>query len=529
MKNSPRAFSLKEMRFAIIDLGTNSVRFDVHQALPSGKSKLLHREKLMVRLGQGVFLRGKLAAEARRRTLQAFISFADTCERLRAHRIVAFGTSALREASDGASLLLQIREKTGIQVRVISGAEEARLIARGILAQESPPRGRFALIDIGGGSTEISICRGKTILHSASFPVGTARLQQVFLKQSPPPCENGRDSVQELRTYLRGLIGDRISAEKWPSAAQALGSSGTIKTLFRMTRKTPSTRKSPSKKLSKLVRQMQSKSTVELLSLPEMEAKRVDMILAGGILLEECLHALGAREFTFSPFSLRDGILEEELELHAGHQRSHLGFHLNELEARALSWSPQPKHFKAVRAASVQLFDALTGVHRLHKNWRPYLEAAALLHDIGESVNPSRHAEHSHYLVKNLDLPSLEPWESEFVAQLCLWHAGGEPEFRKSKLLKDPKRKASFLKLLAILRVADALDRAHKGQSNVSSVKVLKGRVELRLDARKCSDLELLRVLQKKVLFEKIFKRELSAIRVRVASSPNLRKVRQRN
>ncbi len=354
------------MRFAIIDLGTNSVRFDVHQALPSGKSRLLHREKLMVRLGQGVFLRGKLAIEARRRTLQAFASFSQTCESLRANRIVAFGTSALREASDGASLLQQIREKTGIEVRVISGAEEARLIARGILSSATPPRGRFALIDIGGGSTEISICSGKAILHSASFPVGTARLQQVFLKQSPPLQDKGQDPIQELRGYLRSLIGEKIRMESWPKVTHALGSSGTIKTLFRMTRKTPSTKKASAKRLTKLTRQMETLDTVELLSLPEMEAKRVDMILAGAILMEECLHALRADHFSFSPYSLRDGILLEELELHSRHQKSHLGLHLDELESRAQNWSSHPKHFKAVRAAAVQLFEGLVSFHRLH-------------------------------------------------------------------------------------------------------------------------------------------------------------------
>ena len=179
------------MRLAVIDLGTNSVRFDVHQIGPGTRIRQLHREKLMVRLGQGVFLEGKLDKDAIRRTVHAFQSFQRTSQDLHAQKIVAFGTSALREATDSDKLLSLIRAKTGIDVRVISGQEEARLIAQGILHNEKPPKGSYALLDIGGGSAEISICRGRGLIHSESFALGTARPSASFPQKRKPAQDTG--------------------------------------------------------------------------------------------------------------------------------------------------------------------------------------------------------------------------------------------------------------------------------------------------------------------------------------------------
>src|SRR6478672_4923106 len=149
------------MRVAIIDLGTNSVRFDVQEFERGREAQILHREKLMIRLGQGVFITGRLDKNAIRRALHAFLRFRQIATDFRVEKIIAFGTSALRDARDSDKLLRQIKSQTGIDVRVITGEEEAKLIAEGVLAHEKPEKGTFALVDIGGGSTEISICRGR--------------------------------------------------------------------------------------------------------------------------------------------------------------------------------------------------------------------------------------------------------------------------------------------------------------------------------------------------------------------------------
>lgn len=521
------------MRIAIIDLGTNSVRFDVHQLGPGRLSRLLHREKLMVRLGQGVFVDGKLDAEAQRRTLHAFESFSHTCSELRVDRTVAFGTSALREASDGTRLLEQIKEQSGIEVRVISGAEEAKWIARGILAHERETGGKFALVDIGGGSTEISICRGSQVLHSESFPLGTARLQQVFLKSSPPATRSGeRDPIDSLRVYLRAALLPKMIAEEWPKVDRVIGSSGTIKALEKIIEKDNGFGDGPKKKKSKkskkakasrltrdalreMVEEMSEMNTAQLLGMPGMESKRVDMILAGGVLFEECLRAVGAKKFSFTPYALRDGILEEEMQLFLARKGSHISAHLADLEARALRLGCQEAHFKKVASVAGFLFDRLKGLHRLGARWKVYLTAAAILHDTGDSINPSRHGEHAYYVIRNADFPSLEKWEIEFLALLARWHSGGKVESKALDVLRGHVDRKVFLSLLSLLRVADALDRAHRGGVILKDVRVARQQVSLVLDPKGSTDLEILRVEQKRDLFEEVFGRRLVAERAR--------------
>lgn len=191
------------MRLAVIDLGTNSIRFDVHEISSNRKGMVQHRrlyrEKTMVRLGQDLFLAGNLSSEGKRRTLEAVHSFKSTMDALHVDKIVAFGTAAVRDASDGQGFLKEIESKTGVHFRMITGAEEAALIAKGVLHFDRHPSGTYALIDIGGGSTEVSICKGKTILHSFSFNLGVAKLQQVFLKTQPPKKTKTKKEKSPIR------------------------------------------------------------------------------------------------------------------------------------------------------------------------------------------------------------------------------------------------------------------------------------------------------------------------------------------
>ncbi len=499
------------MRIAIIDLGTNSVRFDVHQIGRGKRARPLHREKLMIRLGQGVFISGKLDREAVRRTLDAFVSFARTAAQFRAEKIIAFGTSALREASDGDRLLEQIRKKTGIEVKVISGQEEARLIARGILANEKFAKGRFALVDIGGGSTEISICRAKEAFFSESFPLGTARLQQIFLKSSPPRGKDsqGRDAVDQLRAYIRSVLLPKMIAEGWPKVGRVIGSSGTIRALQKMVRKARNVKGVSREDLSEFVRRMSAMTTTQLLGIPGVEARRVDMILAGAILLEECMKSLGAKRVAFTDYSLRDGVLDEEMSLHRQKKASHLGFHLEDLREKARKFGSSENHFQQVAEISETLFDRLAKVHRLKPHWKTYLVAAAILHDVGEAVSPAFHEAHSYYIVKNADFPAMDKWETDFLAMLCLGHRGGKVDFKAADFFKNKLKKQAFLRILALLRIADSLDRGHKNAVQEIGIRVEKKRVVIKLKGKSSVDLELLRLEQKKQLFEEVFKRAL--------------------
>ena len=540
------------MRLAIIDLGTNSIRFDIHEINTNRQGSLLHRrlyrEKAMVRLGQNLFLEGKLNPDSRRRTLESIESFRETMDALRVDKTVAFGTAAMRDASDGEQFLEEIKRDTGIDFRIITGAEEASLIAKGVLANETLPKGLFALVDIGGGSTEISICKTvgkgqKKVLFAHSFNLGVAKLQQVFLKTQPPlpltiiaskkkikkagvkktAFKKTNDPVVQLRNFIKSVILPTILIEHWPKAPRIIGSSGSIIALSKLLNKDKDAAAKPfdRKNLEKVVDQMRTKTPDELLSMRGMEPKRVDLILAGGILLDEVSQLLGAKEIRTTEFALRDGILEEELNRYSKQKlknsTKNYGFSLEEIEKRTQLWGIDHHHYKTVQQKAEWLFDHLKSVHKLKQEWRKYLSAAAMLHDVGETISHSHHSEHSEYMVKNANFVGMHPWEANLIAYLCKFHKD-EKILEKKHEKKIPFEKKDelrlvFLKLLALLMLADSLDRSHKDSLKLKKTRITARKVELKFTSKSTCDLELLRFDQKKFLFEQLFHKEITLTR----------------
>ncbi len=495
------------MRLALIDLGTNAVRFDVQEIQPDGRTRRLHRERLMVRLGEGVFQGGRLSRPAMGRTLAAFESFSRTCRDLRVDKVTAFGTSALREASNSEDLINLLRRRTGLFVRVISGAEEARLIAQGVLRHEKVPKGVFAIIDVGGGSVEIILCRNRRVVRSSSLDLGVARLQQSFLKSVPPPP----DTLDALRRHVRGVLKAAAPRGGWPSVEKIIGSGGTVRALARIYQEAgDGGERFNAKDLERMTDRLAALSLPRLLKVPGMEPKRGEFILAGAALMAEVAEALEAGDLRPTDYALRDGMLAEELRLHGKNGgAASPGFDAGFLLEKARRLGAQPDHTRRVMALSSDLFDNLKGLHRLAPAWRDLLVAAAALHDTGEAVSPVHHERHSAYVALHADVPFMDPWEHEFVSLLCLWHKGGKVEEDGLPFRAEPARRNAFFKILSLLRVADALDRGHAGRVRVRSARVAGRRVFLSLSG--VTDLELLRLEQKKELFEKVFGKSLEA------------------
>jgi exopolyphosphatase / guanosine-5'-triphosphate,3'-diphosphate pyrophosphatase len=491
------------MRLAVIDLGTNAVRFDVHEIPPVGEPRRLHRERLMVRLGEGVFRTGRLSRAAMARTTAAFQSFARTVRDLRVDKVTAFGTSALREASNSEDLITLLRRKTGIVVRVIPGAEEARLIAQGILRHEKIPKGSFALVDVGGGSVEVMLCRGRRLLRAISVDLGAARLQQNFLKTVPPRP----GGMEALRRHVREVLKAAAPRGGWPSAGVIIGSGGTVRALEKIHEADEDGGgRFNAKDLDRLLERMLPLSLHRLLGIPGMEPKRAELILAGAALMAEVAEALDAKDIRPTDYALRDGILAEELRLRGkikGKNKPSAGFDLRALFQQAARFDVDERHLRQVTGLVADLFDIFKVRHHLAPVWKERLLAAAVLHDTGESISPVHHERHSAYIARHADISFLDPWEHEFVAQLCLWHKGGKPEPSEIPFWERRTDRTAFFKLLSLLRLADAMDRGHKNRVRLAGAQFERRRVLLFL--RGASDLELLRLEQKKDLFEKTF------------------------
>lgn len=502
------------MRIALIDLGTNAVRFDVYDLSARGEPRRLHRERLAVRLGEGVFVRGRLAPAAIRRTVAAFVSFQKTCRRLGVGRITAFGTSALRDSSNSESLVNLLERRTGIDVRVISGKEEARLIARGVLAHEGRrAKGLSALVDIGGGSVEITICQGRRILKSASFKLGVARLQQVILKTIPPRAGDGEKSpIAKLRRHVRSILAEGAPRGGWPEVSRVVGSAGTIRALDRIHRAAGGDFLT-AKHASRWADRFSTLSRAGLARVPGMDPKRPETILAGAVVLEEIIQVLGDPRVETTDYSLRDGMLEEEIETVRRGAGTALDFHLGEVFEKARAWGIPVRHLRHVQVFAERLFDRLAPLHRLGRAHRDYLVAAAWLQDVGEFISPVHHERHSYYMVKNGDLPGLNGWELEWIGQLVLWHKGGKID-RSDVGFNESSRWKLFCRLLSLLRIVDALEKPQAHLVTLRRVQRERGRVRLWLKGnRSAVDLAILRVEQKKELFEKTFRCALTAVR----------------
>lgn len=310
---SPETPRAGEWLLAIIDLGTNSIRLDLVAVGPQGPRRL-HREKRMVRLGEHLFEDGRPSSEALRRVEEALSSFQALLERWGVGRVRAVATAAMREAPNAAELVGAWAERFGINFEVISGAREADLIAQGVLAAEHALSGDYALIDIGGGSVELSLCEGSRVRRSCSLPLGADRLQQRHLHRIPPAA----GGVAALRLDCRGQLNTAEGPGGWPRVKELVGSGGTVRALRKMA-KASGAKDQPFTLhfLRDLTGRMERLDRIGLAHLPGMDGRRVELILAGSLVLEEACLALGATRVRATDAGLRDGLLQDELALAA--------------------------------------------------------------------------------------------------------------------------------------------------------------------------------------------------------------------
>lgn len=297
------------MRLGLVDLGTNSVRYDAYE-VDGGQPLRLHREKRMVRLGDGAFESGRLTETALARTAAALSDFAALNAKLGIQRLVAVATAAVRSAGDTAALE-RLQTALGAPIQVLSGDDEAALIAEGVLnSGEHLPSGAYLLVDIGGGSTELNLIQNGRRLEGVSLDLGANRLQQQFLRAVPPV----KGGVEALRDHCRGHLTSFKAAHHWPNVKELVGSSGSIKALRKLA-KANGAKDQPFTLhfVDQLNERLHGLDRLSLQHVPGMDEHRVDLILAGSLLLQEVLMAFGASKVRSSEASLREGLLLREL------------------------------------------------------------------------------------------------------------------------------------------------------------------------------------------------------------------------
>jgi exopolyphosphatase/guanosine-5'-triphosphate,3'-diphosphate pyrophosphatase len=457
------------MRIAAIDIGTNSVHMIVVRVRPDLSFEVIDREKAMVRLGAGGLDGKALTSEAMSAALQALSKFKRLAESHSVDKILAAATSATREARNGGEFLARIEAETGIRPRVITGAEEARLIHLAAVYGVDVGSARAVVIDIGGGSTEITLGTATSTQGAKSFKIGVIRLTERFVKSDPL---SGRDE-QKLTKHVLSEIDRHCEQITAAGFDRVIGTSGTILSLGTVATAiaegaVPSELRNlrvPAKHIRRLRKEVVALSLAQRLTIPGLDPRRADLIVAGAVLLDAILRRLGAEDITLCDLALREGLVLDYIRRNSKHiehvdtipdvrRRSAL-----ELGERCNFYA---EHAQQVVRLALAIFDQTRAVHGLTDREREWLEFAALLHDIGSLISYERHHRHSYYLIRNGDLRGFDPDEIEVIALVARYHRRGTPKRSHEEYSRLPAPFRKTVRTLAsILRVAESLDRSH--------------------------------------------------------------------
>lgn len=504
------------MRIAAVDLGSNSFHLVIADVHPDGSFTPVSGEKEMLRLGDVVSREGMITVEAADAAVATMRRFRLLAEAAGATEILACATSALRTASNGDEVLDRIEREAGITADVIDGLEEARLIFTAIRAAVTIDPSPAVCFDLGGGSLEIMVGDVGGLAWAASERLGVARLSAEFVR-SDPISEADR---RRLRNHIVSVLGPRAVDVGLLEPKMAIGSSGTIEDLGHMIAarrdaKMPRTFHHLSftrVELDELRDVLVDSTSAQRKKLDGLDAKRVDLIVAGAELMSKAMELFDVTEMTVSEWALREGMVLDAVGRHDEADWSDDPFAIRRASvqslARRCSW-PEA-HSRHVARLALELFDQTRELHRLDDDDRELLEYGALLHDIGEHVAHEGHDRHAAYLVHHGNLRGLTPAAISVLTGLVRWHRRGDPKPNDDLVgTLDPDQRDRVRRLAAILRIADGLDRGRK--QIVTGVQVRLGPELVLLHIRSDGDpeLELWGARRKRELFERTFSREV--------------------
>lgn len=455
--------------FAVVDIGTNSIRLGVVQPEPGGAYSLLTQQKEVVRLGEGEFARNRLTPAAMERGLLVLGKFAEVARGYGADEITVLATSALREAENQREFVSRALAEAGVEVHVISGAEEARLIYLGVASGIEVGEGRALVMDIGGGSTELALGdqSGPDLLES--LKLGAIRLAGIFTEGETGPIQP--QLYRRMQEYVRGVAVHSVQRVRERGFSVMYGSSGTILNLaevaVRARGEAPDITRSVYVRLEELEAQAQRLRAMPLdqrRRVAGLNPERADIIVAGAAVLTTIMGEVGAPGIHTSDRALREGMVVDRLTRLAGSTAQADSLRLRSVLALARRCQFEETHARTVARLAESLFDQLRelGRHAYGAAERELLHHAALLHDIGGFISYTDHHRHGYYLVRNSPLLGFDSTEICMLAAAVLHHRKGLPKRKEEPLEGLGKRQREVVSLLAfLLRLAESMDRGH--------------------------------------------------------------------
>ncbi|HKR14143.1 MAG TPA: Ppx/GppA phosphatase family protein [Pyrinomonadaceae bacterium] len=511
------------MKLAAIDIGSNSIKLAVVDAVDSNSFAVLTRGKDAVRLGHETLRKHKLSREAIERAVGCIQRYKTIAETHQADEIVAVATASVREAKNAADFIREVEQKTGLRVEVLSGVEEARLI--GLAASHGcGARGATNInIDIGGGSTEISLCRNGASLFLLSLKLGAVRLTEQYLSSDPPK----EKELASLKAEVHAAF-DRPRRELHQAPWQyATGTSGTIIAIgqaLRGTNATKNDRKNPTvqpteteislSQLAALSSKLSQMDPAARRALPGISSQRSEIIIAGSCILEEAMRALGINVIRTCDWSLREGVIIDSLRDLEDESRPAPNFadqKLAAVHAVGRRFGYEETHARQVAKLAEKIFDSLAASENLSRHHRTLMLSAALLHDIGYHIAHESHQKHALYLIRNSELTGFSEAERAVIANIARYHRGPLPKKRHGEYAALSLADRELVnKLAGIVKLADALDRSHDSRVHDLNCKVGPGEFHVELRSLTDCENEILEADRKRDLFEQAFNRTLS-------------------
>ena len=493
-------------RLGIVDLGSNTARLVVFIFEQGQWFRLEDQIREPVRLGEGLGRKGDLTQAAQDRAVKALELFSDCARSTEVSRLDILATSALRDARN-AQEFLDRTQPMGLSVSVLSGREEAEL---GVLAvANSFEFGDAWVMDLGGGSAQISWMQGRQFVQGEAYPLGGVRLTETYLQSDPPKGKEIRQLEEAIADSLSGVV-RQMKTDSAPIVAMG----GTIRNLARAVQKSQTYPLRDRihgfflkrEDLDRLLRRLMGLKAKKRDQVPGIKADRADVILAGGMVWSWLLRQTDREGLWISGLGLREGALFRRF-LPAPHLIPDLrGFSVQNLLHH---YAQSKEHVRLTRRLSASLFSATRAIHDFGAREANLLDAAVVLQDIGLAVNIYRHDRHGEYLVSSAPLNGFTHREQALLALLVRYHLRGRPRLGPYEPLCRDSDTRLLLTLAACLRIADHLERPRAKRVEDLVVEVGDQAIVLRPVASEPLALELWGLEKHREVFHLAFERDL--------------------
>ena len=499
-------------RLGAIDIGSNSVRLMVAEALRGGTYRILDEEREPTRLGKSVSGEGRLDADAMERTIHALGTFKKIAAGFQVSSLRTIATCAVREARNGPDFCRRVREQVGLEVEVISGEREAQLAFTSVQRAFDLTGRNVIVADIGGGITEIVFGTGNLIEAIFSTPLGAVRLTEQFGLGEGASSEEFPKGVARMEQAIADCLKKQTTKPLF-APHFLVGCGGTFTTLAELLMATKREAdlpvagyKASHAEIRHLLDRLRKMPLRARRSMAGMTPDRADIIIAGLSIIDALLKRFRLNTLLIHTRGVRDGLVREMIDEALGGPEDDPVLREAAIEKLAAACSGELEHGRTVATLAGRIFEQLTDAFGLAPDDRQLLEWAARLQDVGYVINYDQHHKHSYHLIRNSRIPGIRGHDLEIIANVARYHRGALPKRKHenfSRLSSEEQQRVQ--RMAGILRLAGGLDRSRSQQVQDVKVQIEPQRVVLDVVADSEPQVDIWGAERRTELFEKVF------------------------